>query len=140
MSNAIRISRTGTGANNFRLQSKRISISYERSPVVAALPGVDPLLFDLGQWKVSIIIEGVASFPGTDLNDSDAVPIADKDDLEVLGDSTASNPWHSQTITITDNSAPTAVTYTIKISKIQLEKLDAQSYYTFNLQAIGFRA
>lgn len=142
MANALTISRTGGGSNLFRLQTTSFTVDHDRSPISAFLPGANPLLIDLGQWRVRITIEGTASLPGTNLTDSGDA-IADKDDLEIMADSTDGNPWHTQTITLTDdtataNAGATTITYNVKISRVRLEKADAKDFYNFTIHLVGF--
>ena len=136
MPNAIQIEHDGVGARTFKLQASRIIITHEKSPIAAALPGISPLLFDLGQWRVFVNIEGVTSFPGTNLTDA-GINIADKDDIEDMANPTITNPWHGRTILITDATASPSSVYTVKLSKVELTKIDAQNVYTFSIQAIG---
>ena len=138
MSIATRIQRSGGGAgNDFKLQVTNLSITHDRSPIAVWLPGSQPLLLDLGQWKVSIALEGTCNFAGTDLTDG-GIPIADKDDLEAIADPTQTTPWHSSTITLTDDTDSGAVVYTVKISSLKLTKRDVQNKYDFTLTCVGF--
>ncbi len=142
MSNAIRISHDGGGDNNFRLQASRFVVTHDRSPIAAPLPAANPILIDLGQWKVDILIEGNCSFTGTNLSD-DGVSIADRDNLENMADSTETNDWHSNTITLTDSTEASTgasdVTYTVKVSRLRIEKTDAQNFWNYQLQLVGFQ-
>ena len=89
---SLKLSRTGgaggSGTDEFMLQATNINFSHERAPIMVPLPASNPLFIDLGQWKVSIQIEGTANIPGTNLTDG-GIAIADKDDLETIATTTA---------------------------------------------------
>ena len=139
---AIRISRTGAApSNNFRLQANTFTVTHELASLAAKLPGVNPILIDLGQWSIALSIEGTANNTGTNLLDG-AIAIADKDDLEDMADPTPTTGirWFDQTITISDETVSGSFQdYTVKISKLQIAKRDAQNFWTFSLMAIGNR-
>ncbi|MEK6861546.1 MAG: hypothetical protein AABY07_06255 [Nanoarchaeota archaeon] len=140
---AIRISRTGAASgNSFRLQASTFTVTHELASLAAKLPGVNPILIDLGQWSIAISIEGIANNTGTDLLDG-AIAIADKDDLENMADPTPTGGvirWFDQTITISDETISGSFQdYTVKLSKLQIVKRDAQNFWTFSLMAIGNR-
>jgi len=65
----------------FKVQCQTLSVSYDRSPISAPLPGGEVLLFDLGQTRVNVTIDGIASDTGTNKTEG-GINIADKDDLE----------------------------------------------------------
>ena len=85
----VRLQRVTKGSNSgnstiheqYKLQAQSVSISYDRSPISAPLPGGEVLLFDLGQTRVNISIDGIAGETGSDVSEGGIV-IADKDDLE----------------------------------------------------------
>jgi hypothetical protein len=143
MALSIRISRTGCtncdpgGDGNYALGAESIRITHSGSPIVAVLPGADPLLLNLGQWKVTIVIDGIANKTATDLSDG-SVSIADKDDLEAMADPTITDSWFDETVTIHDETvAGSFATYTVQIASIALSKDDVRDYWHFNMQAIG---
>ena len=137
MALAIKISRSGTGITAYMLQANSLKIQHTRSPIAVPMPGTSPILFDLGQWKLSITVSGTTQFTGHNENDG-AVPIADRDDLELIADPTAATPWHDKTITLTDDTNSGATTYTVKIASLTLEKQDVKDYYSFNLSMVGY--
>jgi hypothetical protein len=126
------------------LQAANINFSHERSPIMIPLAGTNPLFIDLGQWKVSIQIEGTASLAGTNLSDG-GVAIADKDDLEIIvgnHDSVfsgggAPKKWYNETITLTDTTNSIVSTYAVKTSALKLSRRAAQEFYTFTLSLVG---
>jgi len=65
----------------FKVQCQTLSVSYDRSPISAPLPGGEVLLFDLGQTRVNISIDGITADTGTNVSEG-GIMIADKDDLE----------------------------------------------------------
>jgi hypothetical protein len=138
LANAIRIAHDGSGAKtDFKLKAVDMVVDHDRSPISAPIPYTNPILIDLGQWKVNITISGKCDFPGTDQSEG-GVAIADMDDLVQMADSSSANPWHSNTITLTDTTSTTTLTYTVKIGGVKIEKRDAQEYYSFTLKLVGF--
>jgi hypothetical protein len=137
MALAIKISKSsGGGIDDYLLQTKSLSITHQRSPIAAPMPGSDPLLIDLGQWKATIVVSGTARFTGT--NESEGgIAIADRDDLETIADPTATNVWHDKTITLTDNTDSPAKAYTVKISSLKLDKAETTDFYNFTLSMVG---
>ena len=65
----------------FKIQCQSLSVSYDRSPISAPLPGGEVLLFDLGQTRVNVNIDGITADTGTNGSEG-GIMIADKDDLE----------------------------------------------------------
>jgi len=65
----------------FKIQCQTLSVSYDRSPISAPLPGGEVLLFDLGQTRVNVTIDGITADTGTNVSEG-GIMIADKDDLE----------------------------------------------------------
>ena len=128
---------TSTGPHTFNLAASNIVISHVRAPIVAPLPGSDPLILDLGQWKTTVTVTGRAEFTGTNKLDG-TIPIADRDDFENMVDPLIGNPWFDETITLTDNTDSGGTTYTVKISTVKLEKIDVKKYYEFTISCIGF--
>ena len=63
------------------LQCQSVTVSYDRSPISAPLPGGEVLMFDLGQTRVNVAIDGIATDTGTNITQG-GLMIADKDDLE----------------------------------------------------------
>jgi hypothetical protein len=134
----------GSGTTAFMLQAVNINFSHERSPIMIPLAGTNPLFIDLGQWKVSIQIEGTASLAGTNLSDG-GVAIADKDDLEIIvgnhdsifSGGGAPKKWYNETITLTDTTNSIVSTYAVKTSALKLSRRAAQEFYTFTLSLVG---
>ena len=79
----------GTNSGNsviheqFKIQAQDFNVSYDRSPISAPLPGGVVLLYDLGQTRVNISMNGIASETGTNISEG-GIMIADKDDLETI--------------------------------------------------------
>lgn len=94
----IRIQRITKGNNSgastiheqFKVQAQDFNVSYDRSPISAPLPGGVVLLYDLGQTRVNIAMNGIASETGTNITEG-GIMIADKDDLENI--SITENWW-----------------------------------------------
>ena len=121
----------------YMLQTTSLKIQHTRSPIVVPMPGTSPILFDLGQWKLSITVSGTTQFTGHNENDG-SVPIADRDDLELIADPTSTTPWYNKTITITDDTNSGSTDYTVKIAGLTLEKQDVRDYYSFTLSMVGY--
>jgi hypothetical protein len=138
----------GNGTTAFMLQATNINFSHDRAPIMVPLAGTNPLFIDLGQWKVSIQIEGTVSFPGTNLSDG-GIAIADKDDLEkIVGNHdsifndevaviTGVKKWYNETITLTDTTNSIVSTYEVKSAGLKLSRRAAQEFYTFTLSLVG---
>ena len=131
--------RTDPSIITYRLQAETVSVDYDRSAIVAPLPGgTSPLLLDLGQFKVSIVIEGWISRTGTDLTDG-ADPIPDKDDLEL-----ATRDWWSNGITIdvpsnVEAATPTRDRYQVRIMKFRAVLKGAnENRWNYTLTCLGF--
>ena len=144
---SLKLSRTGgaggSGTDEFMLQATNINFSHERAPIMVPLPASNPLFIDLGQWKVSIQIEGTANIPGTNLT-AGGIAIADKDDLEIMvgnHDSAFSGnsvkKWFAETITLTDTTDGVATAYDVKVSGLRMSRRAAQNFYTFTLSLVG---
>lgn len=82
-----------SGATTYRLEAESVSIAYERSPIQIPLPGSNPLLLDLGQFRPSINIDG--KIPVTAGSDG-GVTIPSKNNLE-----DAVENWWNAPITVT---------------------------------------
>ena len=120
-------------STRYRLQANTITISHKREPKVAPLPGGNPLLIDLGQRSVSLLIEGKCNESGTDETE-DAINIADRDDLEIIA-----RDWgDTETVTVSDNTPPSPHIYTVKIDGVTLARREANSFYDFTLRCSGF--
>jgi hypothetical protein len=83
-----RVTKGSTSANStiheqFKVQCQSLSVSYDRSPISAPLPGGAVLLFDLGQTRVNVTIDGITADTGTNVSEG-GIMIADKDDLEKI--------------------------------------------------------
>jgi len=133
----------GSGTTTFMLQANSVQYSHDRSPIMVPLPGSNPLFIDMGQWKVSVMIEGTASLAGTNLSDG-GIAIADKDDLEAMvgnQDSvfsgTSVKKWYPETITLTDTTNSIVSTYEVKVSNLKMSKRAANNFYTFTLGLVG---
>ena len=72
-------------ADAFWFTSEAATISHERSPIASVLPGTEPILIDLGQWRVSIKFEGTAHKDYMLLREQDGDRICRRNDLEILG-------------------------------------------------------
>ncbi len=128
---------TSTGPHTFNLQTIDVVINHQRAPILFTLPGGDPIMLDLGQWKTTITLSGIADFTGTNKLDG-VVPIADRNDLEAMADPEVPNAWYDQTILLTDNTDSNGTIYTVKIATVKLEKKDVRDYYDFTLSCLGF--
>ena len=129
--------------NEFWLKSETMTVSHERSPIVSSLPGIEPILIDLGQWRVVVTIEGVADFTvdPADKEIISGVQIAYIDDLETIPDpTTPSGGWHLDDIFIEDRTvAGFTRTYQVYINNITVVKDRVREFYNFKLQASGFK-
>ena len=65
----------------FKVQAQDFNVSYDRSPISAPLPGGVVLLYDLGQTRVNVSMNGIAAETGTNVTEG-GIMIADKNDLE----------------------------------------------------------
>lgn len=102
------------GQTSFNLQTANAVIVYDRSPIVAPLPGGTIVLLDLGQQRINIILEGIASQPGTDLADG-ATRIADQDHLEEIA-----RTWDPNNIDLTIQDATYVRTYRVKVVNLRM--------------------
>ena len=148
-----------TPTEQFYLQARTIKIQHEKSPISSSLPGSEPLLLDLGQWKVNITIEGDADVPPITTDEVknkkkiNEILIADKLDLETLANPIQRNikspgnrdpmynpnPWYKYTMFLEDSTTTNAkLYYIVKLQSITLSKSDVRDYYQFILQLVGF--
>ena len=115
----------------WKIQCQSVRIDYDRSPISAPLPGnVNPLLLDLGQYRVNIQIEGVTSETGTNINDG-GTPIMDKNNLE-----SAVQDWWNEDVrfTVSDDI------YTVKVQGASFSLAAAlENRWTFRLQLTGYK-
>ena len=131
--------RNVTDSINYRLQLNNVSVDYDRSALIAALPaGTNPLLIDLGFFKVTLSLEGIISRTGTALIDG-GVTIADKDQLEL-----AVRDWWNKIIRIdipanASATTPTYDRYEVRIMRCKFT-MDgaAESFWKYNLVGVGF--
>ena len=121
----------GSASGTYALQVTNFRVEHERFPKASPLPGGDPLLIDLGQRIVRLILTGTASEAGTNNTDG-AIRVADRDELEIMG-----RTW-SNNVTLTDSTMTPARTYTGKIQKVQLERKTVLTVYDFILIIVGF--
>ena len=99
------------------------------------MPNNNPLLIDLGQRMVRIVVEGSAAEMGTDEAEG-GVNIADRDDLETIAET-----WgDTETITIRDNRTTPVRTYEVKINEIRLDGSGDRAFWNYVLTAVGFRS
>ena len=123
----------GVIPTRFNLQVTNSSITHQREPKVSALPGGNPLMIDLGQRKVDIILEGFCSEKATNQLDG-AINIADRDDIEIIG-----RDWgDTETVTLTDLRPVANHIYTVKIVSTNVSKREAQESYQFSIRLTGF--
>ena len=80
---------SATIEDSFFFTSEAASMSNEKTPISSVLPGTEPILIDLGQWKVNIKLDGVAHkdyfdmrYQGTELVEN---RICRRNDLEIFG-------------------------------------------------------
>ena len=163
MALAIKIRRNTTPIEeSYWLKSNMIAVTHERTPIVSSLPDAEPILIDLGQWRVSIILEGVADFtvPVIEKEIIANTQIAYVDDLERIADPTAytdakrkrsdpsnisdkittKNGWHENDIFIDDETIEDFTrTYQIYINSLYIVKNDVRNFYNFKLSASGFK-
>ena len=120
-----------TAAKVWKLQVSSCRIDYDRSPISASLPGnVNPLLLDLGQYRVNIQVEGITSETGTNQTDG-GIPIMDKNHLEA-----AAQDWWNEDVrfTVSDD------VYTVKVNAVSFTLQAAlENRWTFRLQLTGFK-
>ena len=141
MALAVVLRRNTGGAVEYNLQANTVSIKYDRSALIVPLPGAtDPRLIDLGQFKVSISIEGIVPVTGHSLVSATS---PSKENLE---DVLIGSGWFNQTIFIDVPRDPIATTptrdrYTVKIINCHFEmKGAAEDRWNFSLTAVGFRS
>lgn len=131
----IRLNAPSEGGNNdLRLLANSVVIDYDRSPILAPLPGStvstpSVILLDLGQLRVNITVEGFVNETGTDQTEGANV-IADKIDLE-----TATIQWWDNEITFTVSED----SYTVKIAacRFSLRPGTETIKWDFQLRLIG---
>ena len=74
-----------TVLDGFWFTAESCVISHERTPISSVLPGTDPILIDLGQWRVNIQFEGTAHKDYMLSRTQDNMRICRRNDIEVLG-------------------------------------------------------
>ena len=145
---------TGGEDSVFWLQASDFSISHDRLPIVSTLPGTDPITLDLGQWKITINIEGTlrlntstnealdipTGYTGiSDLGNSGEAKIAKREHLEEISASTIGGDWHSNDIIIVDYSDGDPTEYVVKISQVKINRSASWEYYNFTLACLGYQ-
>lgn len=116
----------GVGPLTYRLKADSVSIVIDRDPRQAGLPGVNPLLIDLGSFRPIIVVEGkldeVAGSEG-------GVTIPSKRDLE-----DAARTWYNTTITLTVS----ADAYVGKFRSLRMSlPAGRESVWDFTLQFVS---
>ena len=126
MALTVELKKTTGGAVTYRLQATSFVVMVGRSPLQAPLPGGDPLLLDLGQYKTQITVSGIIG----DASSTDGgVTIPSKNQLE-----TAAYEWYDETNQIVDGSD----VYVGKIASLRFEKAPdrAENQWDFSLQLV----
>tara|TARA_B100000949_G_scaffold231046_1_gene242515 strand:+ start:447 stop:878 length:432 start_codon:yes stop_codon:yes gene_type:complete len=134
----IRIQRITKGANSgastiheqFKIQAQNFNVSYDRSPISAPLPGGVVLLYDLGQTRVNVSLDGIAAETDTNISEG-GIMIADKDDLEAIA--ITQNWWNGiiRVIALGDE-------YEVAISSVKFALMaPVITRWTFNISMTG---
>ena len=134
----IRIQRITKGANSgastiheqFKIQAQSFNVSYDRSPISAPLPGGVVLLYDLGQTRVNVSMDGIAAETDTNISEG-GIMIADKDDLEAIA--ITQNWWNGvkRVLALGDE-------YEVAISSVKFGlQAPVTNRWTFNISMTG---
>jgi len=134
----IRIQRITKGNNSaastiheqFKIQAQSFNVSYDRSPISAPLPGGVVLLYDLGQTRVNVSMDGVAAETDTNITEG-GIMIADKDDLEAIA--ITQNWWNGvkRVLALGDE-------YEVAISSVKFGlQAPVTNRWTFNISMTG---
>ena len=114
----------------YRLRCNTVRIAWRRNPMIAPIPGANPILFDLGYFQVEIAAEGI--LPEADTTDEGIGVVPGKSTFE-----TAVKTWgDTETLTFTVS----ADSYTVKIASCQFTIVAArENRWDFNLALRGFK-
>ena len=138
-------------SNEFWLQIESMSFMHDRTPIVSTLPEVEPILIDLGQWKVNIKLEGVADKTRTSLQETiSGVKIAQRHDLENIGGSgilVGSADWHVIENNIVlrdysdnyDNTEDSIRKYIVKVNSLTINYTAPRDFVEFILSLSGYQ-
>jgi len=114
----------------FKVQAQDFNVSYDRSPISAPLPGGVVLLYDLGQTRVNVSLNGIAAETDTNISEG-GIMIADKDDLEAIA--ITQNWWNGiiRVIALGDE-------YEVKLASIKFALMaPIITRWTFNMSMTG---
>jgi hypothetical protein len=122
----VTMSGNSSSAKTYSLKVNSARISYDRSPLVAPMPGgVDPIILDLGQFRVKIVLEGTVPVSGTESDGTNDIP--SKVELEDL----LTNPlWYAANITFVIGGD----SYIAKIASCAFSlEASKEEWWTFNM-------
>ena len=152
--------------DSFWFTADGCTVIHERTPISSVLPGAEPILIDLGQWRVSIKLSGVAhkDFEPKQEQGSPAIRICRRNDLEMLGsnieylyDADYTFPatgkddnWYNTFILFEDSSSKDKTDtnndrgtnpyqYIIKAGNITIRTENTNSFVGYSAELVGYR-
>ena len=149
----------GSPIDAFWFTSESATISHARTPISSVLPGTDPVLIDLGQWKVDIKFEGTCHKDYMLQRTQDGDRICRRNDIEMLGSnlrySITNNVydfsgtdvnWYDKFIIFEDySSKDTAVDatnpykYAVKSGGVMVRTDSNTDFVSYSVQLLGYR-
>lgn len=115
-----------SGATTYKLKATQLRVLYDKSPIQFGIPGgVNPIVFDLGQFIGSVSVEGIVDMTATS---DGGVTVPSKNDLEDF----VIDTWNADTtLTYTedengDGTAETQTYGTARIKSLMCFKLAGQ--------------
>ena len=122
----------------FWMPVENITINHERQPIVAVLPGSEPILIDLGPWKVNIPLEGHANKEKTGQLIQSTIPIANRKNIEEMGATTSGPDWSDNHIILEDHSDSPIRYYRVKIQNVNFSTQSGVSWIAFKITLVGY--
>lgn len=119
----------------YRLQVDNFQLRYQRGPVQAPVPGLDPILIDLGQFRPQITCSGtLRATSGTD----GGITIPSKRELEDFVEGSSGTPRiYASTITLSTNIGGLTDNYVGKIAACDFNMMPArEDLWEFRLMMV----
>ena len=130
--------------NSYWIPSSEFNISYDRSPIVQALPGADPITIDLGMWRVTLTINGFVDKSYLPPKTQNGDPILNRRSLEDIGGLTSDGSINLSVTNVmtlydyTDGSNNDLVEYKVLLRKIALSPKPARDDIEFQMVLEGY--
>ena len=122
------------------IPAEDITIMHDKSPIVSALPDTEPILIDLGQWKVSIPLNGFVDKEYIERKSQDSVNIANRRDLEEIAANNQGPNWHTNHMVLRDysNGSSNILRYVVKVDNISISTQSGFDWASFKLNLTGY--